>query len=360
MQRTYVIILAGGTGSRLWPSSRASKPKQFLDLLGTGQSMLQLTYQRFAKFIPPKNIFIITNKAYGKLVHEQLPFLGDTQIILEPIKRNTGAAVAYALFRLKAVDPGATVVISPGDNMIFDLEAFELAVRQSVEHVRKNDTLVTFGNLPKTPDHNTGYIQFLPSSDASSLFHKVKTFIEKPSPEFAYTFYKSGEFFQYTGHFITKLDFLLKAYQANLPDLYEALAEKESVFATPEEQKTMEQIYSFIDNVSFRSGVLYKLNNIKVMSCRFGWTDLTFWTEVHRSHEKDYVGNAVSGKQVVMYNSANCLVRVPQDKLVIIRDLDGYIIIDSEDVLMICPIEEESEIKSMLSSDRKIKIERYL
>lgn len=359
MQRTYVVILAGGTGSRLWPASKAAKPKQFLDLLGLGQSMLQLTFQRFAKFVPEKNIHIVTNRLYTKIVREQLPFLSDEQIITEPVKKNTGAAVAYAMFKLKHLDPGCTVILSPGDNMVFDLENFQVAMEQAIAFVRKHDVLLTLGKKPRLPDTTTGYIQYMNATEG--VGHKVKTFLDKPTAELANTLFRSGEFLQYTGTFVWKLDTILKAYREAMPDLFEAFSENESAIGTPEENKVMEKVFSFVENVSFRAGVIYKLpEKVRVMEAAYQWTDLTYWEEVWKAHEKDYVGNAVSGRDVLMYDSANCLVQVPSEKLVIIKDLEEYIVVDSGDVLLICPIAKEGEVKSILAASRKIKIEKYL
>ncbi len=359
MQRTYVVILAGGTGSRLWPASKAAKPKQFLDLLGLGQSMLQLTFQRFASFIPEKNIHIVTNRLYQKIVREQLPLLSDNQIITEPVKKNTAAAVAYAMFRLKYIDPGCTVLLSPGDNMVFDLDNFQVCMERAIAHVRKHDVLLTVGKKPHLPDTTTGYIQYVPSADG--IGHKVKTFLDKPTAELANTLFRSGEFLQYTGTYAWKLETIMKAYRDAMPDLYEAFSENESAIGTPDEPNVIEKVFSFVESVSFRSGVVYKLpEKVRVMISTYKWTDLTYWEEVWNAHDKDYVGNAVSGKNVLMYDSSNCLIQVPSEKLVILKDLENYIVIDSGDVLLICPIAKESEVKSILAASRKIKIEKYL
>lgn len=359
MQRTYVVILAGGTGSRLWPASKAAKPKQFLDLLGLGQSMLQLTYQRFAKFVPEKNIHIVTNRLYTKVVKEQLPFLAENQIITEPVKKNTAAAVAYAMFKIRNIDPGCTVILSPGDNMVFDVDNFQASMERAISLVRKQEVILTIGKKPHKPDTTTGYIQY--RSAADGFGHKVKTFLDKPTSELANTLFRSGEFLQYTGTFAWKIETILKAYKEAMPDLYEAFSENEAAIGTENETNIMEKVFSFVENVSFRSGVVYKLpEKVRVMEATYQWTDLTYWEEVWNAHEKDYVGNAVSGRDVLMYDSANCLVQVPSEKLVIIKDLEDYIVVDSGDVLLICPIAKEGEVKSILAASRKIKIEKYL
>ena len=349
MKNNFVLIMAGGIGSRFWPVSRSSYPKQFIDILGTGKTLIQHTYDRFTKIVPKENIFIITNDIYTGLVKEQLPDLTDEQILAEPIMRNTAPCIAYGCHKIQKINPDACVIIAPSDHLILDAEAFEKAINQSIETAASHDCLITLGIKPSRPDTGYGYIQFN-SATINGDFHKVKTFTEKPNVELAKTFIQSGEFLWNAGIFVWSVKSIIKAFSEHLSEINDVFKEGEAAFNTDGEREFIQRAYYQCTNISIDYGIMEKANNVYVLPTEFGWSDLGTWASVYELAEKDYVGNAViPADRVIMYDSSNCMVNVPKDKLVILQGLHDFIVVENNNTLLICPREEEQNIKQVVA-----------
>ena len=341
--------MAGGIGSRFWPISRSSHPKQFIDILGTGKTLIQHTYERFVKIVPKENIFIITNDIYTGLVKEQLPELADDQILAEPIMRNTAPCIAYGCHKINKINPNACVVIAPSDHLILNPEEFVKAINQSLQTASGHDCLITLGIKPSRPDTGYGYIQFN-SETINEDFHKVKTFTEKPNLELARTFVQSGEFLWNAGIFVWSVKSILKAFSQYLPEINDVFKEGESAFNTANERDFIQRAYYQCTNISIDYGIMEKANNVYVLPTEFGWSDLGTWASVYELAEKDYVGNAVMpAEKVIMYDSSNCMVNVPKGKLVILQGLHDYIVVENNNTLLICPRDEEQNIKKVVA-----------
>ncbi|HUH33489.1 MAG TPA: mannose-1-phosphate guanylyltransferase, partial [Daejeonella sp.] len=311
MKDNYVLIMAGGIGSRFWPISRTSHTKQFIDILGTGKTLIQQTYDRFIKIVPKENIFIITNDIYTTLVKQQLPDVADSQIMAEPIMRNTAPCIAYGCHKINKINPNACVVVAPSDHLILDPEGFVKAINQSLEAASEKDCLITLGIKPSRPDTGYGYIQFN-SPTINGDFHKVKTFTEKPNLDLAKTFVQSGEFLWNAGIFVWSVKNIIKAFSHYLPQINDVFQEGEAVYNTPAEQKFIQKAYSQCTNISIDYGIMEKADNVYVLPSEFGWSDLGTWASVYELADKDYVGNAVMpADRVIMYDSSNCMVNVP-------------------------------------------------
>lgn len=356
---TYVAIMAGGIGSRFWPQSRTAKPKQFLDILNVGRTLLQLTFERFAKIVPAENIYVVTNDAYATLVKEQLPALTDSQILKEPMRRNTAPCITYACDKIYAKDKNATIIITPSDHLILQEKNFLEVIDKCVNYVTDNGFLVTIGVKPTKPATGYGYIQF-EEEDAGAGFHKVKTFTEKPTVELAKTFLTSGDFLWNSGMFVWKAKTLLRAIVKHLPEVAEAFREGQHHYDKPSEQKFIREAYSQCTNISIDYGVMEKAENVYTLPAQFGWSDIGSWDALYDVYEHDYLGNAVSGKKVKIYDAAHNMIMVPNDKLVVVQGLDGYCVVDTGDVLLICQKDKEQEVKQITVDLKVADLDKYL
>ncbi|WP_026898431.1 mannose-1-phosphate guanylyltransferase [Daejeonella oryzae] len=348
-KNNYALIMAGGIGSRFWPISRTAFPKQFIDILGTGKTLIQHTYDRFLKIVPKENIFIVTNESYTDLVKEQLPDLEDQQILGEPIMRNTAPCIAYGCHKINQLNPDACIVVAPSDHLIVDTEGFVKYINQSLDTAANNDCLITLGIKPSRPDTGYGYIQFN-SSTLNEDFYKVKTFTEKPNLELAKTFVQSGEFLWNAGIFVWSSRNILKAFTSYLPEINDIFKEGDSLFNTSKEKEFIQSAYYQCTNISIDYGIMEKADNVYVLPSEFGWSDLGTWASVYELAEKDYVGNAViPSKKVIMYDSSNCMVNMPEDKLVIIQGLHDFIVVEDNNTLLICPRDQEQNVKKVVA-----------
>lgn len=358
MNNTYVAIMAGGIGSRFWPMSRIAKPKQFIDVLGTGQSLLQSTYTRFLPVCPKENIFVVTNEDYAVLVREQLPELPENQILAEPMRRNTAPCIALAANVIGQRNPDARMIIAPSDHLILNEKEFqEIAVNAS-EHVAAHDDLITLGIRPTRPDTGYGYIQY--EEEGESAFYPVKTFTEKPNLELAKTFMRSGDFLWNSGIFIWRVQTILDAFQQHLPEIGDAFREIRSHLGTAGEKEAIRKAYSVVTNISIDYGVLEKAENVKVYPASFGWSDLGTWGSLYEKHHRDYLGNAAHGHNVMIYDATNCMIVAPDDKLVVLQGLDDFIVIDTPDALLICQKEKEQFIREIAIDVKRKKGDRFL
>lgn len=355
----YVIIMAGGIGSRFWPMSRTNFPKQFHDILGTGRSMLQMTFDRIASFIPEQNILIVTNERYSDLVHEQLPQVRPEEVLLEPVGRNTAPCIAYAVFKLRQRDPSACVLVVGSDYHIQDTEAFRKDAELSLDECRIQPIIMTLGIRPTNPNTGYGYIQYIDEEEDEQPFYKVKTFTEKPSLELATTFVASGDFLWNSGMFTFSLDAILDAFKRYLPDMYDIFRDISSQLDGPGEGDAIRKTYSMCRNVSIDDGIMERAENIHVIPAGFDWSDLGTWGSVYEHLEPDYHANAIQG-EALTFESSNNMVRISDPKkLVVLQGLDEFIVVDTGDVLLICRKEKEQEIKAILREVKKRYGEDY-
>lgn len=349
MKNNYALIMAGGIGSRFWPISRTSYPKQFIDILGTGKTLIQQTYDRFLKIVPKENIFILTNDNYIPLVKSQLPGIKDEQILGEPIMRNTAPCIAYGSHKIHKINPDASIVVAPSDHLILDSEEFIRCINISLKAATKNDCLITLGIKPSRPDTGYGYIQYNTKTIQEDFF-KVKTFTEKPSYEIAKTFVQSGDFLWNAGIFVWSAENILKSFEKHLPEMNDIFKEGIDIYNTGKEKEFVQSAFTQCTNISIDYGIMEKADNVYVLPSEFGWSDLGTWASVYELSEKDYVGNAVSpSEKVIMYDSSNCMVNVPHGKLVVLQGLHDFIVVEDNNTLLILPRDQEQEIKQIVA-----------
>lgn len=354
---TYAVIMAGGIGSRFWPLSRTSKPKQFLDILDMGKTLIQMTYERYLPLCPKENIFIVTNEDYVSLVKEQLPDISENQILKEPSRKNTAPCVIYACHKIHSINKNAQVVVAPSDHLILRENDYINILKTGFEFCSKNNALVTLGIKPTRADTGYGYIQYL---DSDGDVKKVKTFTEKPTKEIAATFLKSGDFLWNSGMFLWTTKSILEAFEKYLPEMLEAFKNGDKYYNTENEFEFISEAYSQSTNISIDYGIMEKASNVHVIPSEFGWSDVGTWGSIYDIYEKDYLKNAVDGKLVKTYDASNNMISVQDNKLVIIQGLDGYCVIDTKDVLLIIKKEEEQEIKQITSDMKRIKLDKFL
>ncbi|WP_187261048.1 mannose-1-phosphate guanylyltransferase [Pontibacter beigongshangensis] len=350
-KNTFVVIMAGGIGSRFWPFSRTNYPKQFHDVLGTGESMLQMTARRFQNVCPPENIFVVTNKDYEALVKEQLPQLTDNQILLEPIGRNTAPCIAYASHKIALLNPEANLVVTPSDHVILKEEVFTSVVKEGLAAAAKDDVLITLGIEPSRPDTGYGYIQYI-DNDGSDI-KKVKTFTEKPNLELAQMFFDSGDFVWNAGIFIWSAKSILNAFRQHLSEISEVFEEGNTFLNTAQESNFIAKAYSQCRNISIDYGIMEKVDNVYVLLADIGWSDLGTWNSLYTIGEKEKDGNVVDG-DVLLYDTKDCIIKTPKERLVVVQGLENYIIAEYDNVLMICSKDEEQKVKEFMA-DAKAK-----
>lgn len=346
MAQNYVVIMAGGIGSRFWPYSRADKPKQFLDVLGTGRSLIQMTYDRFLNICPSSNVYVITNKRYYDLVKEQLPELSDDQILLEPIGRNTAAAVAYPAFKIKQRDPDGVMIVAPSDHIIFKEKVFEQNLGTAIKAAKGSEKLITLGIVPSRPETGYGYIQY--HSSPLKKVKKVKTFTEKPELELAQKFIDSGDFVWNAGMFIWSIKSITNAFYRYLEDMAVIFEEGANKYYTAEEQGFVDKAYTQCKSVSIDYGIMEKAEDVYMVKGNFDWSDLGSWESLHEIKEKDKNGNVIDGN-ALLYDSSNCYVKGPKETLIVAQDLDGYLITQSDNVVLICKKDAEKKFREFLN-----------
>lgn len=354
----YCVIMCGGIGSRFWPYSRSSRPKQFLDILGTGRTLIQMSYDRILPLVPAENILFVTNEQYAPLIREQLPDVNDSQILLEPARRNTAPCIAWAAYHIAALDPEASMIVTPSDHLITRETLFEEAVTKGFEFVENNDALLTLGIKPTRPETGYGYIQI------GELFqkgiHRVKTFTEKPNAELAKVFLDSGEFFWNSGIFLWSAKSIKQALERYAPDVVGTFQRGKELFGTPAERKFIEENFPGCMSISIDFAVMEKAENVFVEPVVFGWNDLGTWSSMRDHSPKNRDGNVTHNCEGLIYNSTGNIFAINDRKLVVVDGLNDYIIADTGDVLLICPIAEEQRIKQMVN-DVKLKFgDKYL
>ncbi len=355
----YVAIIAGGIGSRFWPKSRIGYPKQFLDILNTGKTLIQYTFERFEQFIPKENIFIVTSAEYACIVQKQLPDIDKDNIVSEPSRKNTATCIAFISFKIIQDNPEATLIIAPADHLILDNIAFEETCKKAIHFVENNNALVTLGINPTYPNTGYGYIQHEAESVEDTIF-KVRTFTEKPNLELAKTFLLSGDFLWNAGIFIWKVSTIIERFEMHQPEIYEIFSAEKEKFNTPEEQEALQKIYPLCTSISIDYAIMEKADNVFVIPSSFGWSDLGTWASAYDNLEKDYLGNAIAGDKVMVIDSTQCMISAPHEKLLVLQGLNDFIVVDTTDVLLICKKEKEQEIKEYVAEVKRNIGDKYL
>ncbi|MEX0986009.1 MAG: mannose-1-phosphate guanylyltransferase [Bacteroidales bacterium] len=351
----YAIIMAGGIGSRFWPLSRAKYPKQFLDILDVGETLLQLTFNRFSELIPPENIYIVSNAEYKTIISSQLPTLPRENILLEPFRRNTAPCIDYANFRILKKNPEARIIVAPSDHLIIKEKTFLEQVNRALEFVGDREALLTLGIEPSRPETGYGYIQAVqkPVKGYEDIgLKRVKTFTEKPDQEMAKVFFESGEFYWNAGIFFWTLPTIMKAFENYIPEVHTLFEKGIDFYGTDKEEKFIEETYERCKNISIDYAIMEKAENVYVLASDIGWSDLGTWGSLYEQMETDKQGNAVAGKYVFLYNSSGNIIHVPDDKLVLLQGLDNHIVVESDNVLLVCKKEEEQRIKEFVNDIR--------
>ena len=355
-KHNFLVVMAGGTGTRFWPYSREEYPKQFQDILGIGKTLLQLTVGRFESICPVENVYVVTNKRYQATIRKQLPQLGGHQILLEPIKRNTAPCIAYACYKIGARDSEARIIVTPSDHAIFEEKSLHKIVDKSLNEVKKGNKLITIGIKPTRPETGYGYIQFI---KGRGFLKKVKTFTEKPAMELATKFVDSGEFLWNAGIFIWNAQAIEAAVRSHLPDLDEIFAEVRSSFFTKKEQPAIDKAYSLCRNISIDYGIMEKSPNVYVALGSFGWSDLGSWDSLYDISEKDQSLNVIDGNAMSI-DSTECIINGPKDQLIVFEGLKGYLIAQCGNVTIVCRKDNEKKFREMVNRVKSEKGDEYV
>lgn len=346
MDKNFCIIMAGGVGSRFWPFSRNNRPKQFLDFFGTGRSLLQMTFDRFRQVVPAENILIVSNVIYKDLILEQLPEIQENQVLLEPHRRNTAPCIAYAVNRIKSITDQANIIVAPSDHLILRENDFLDTLRTGIDFIEKNDSLLTLGIKPSRPETGYGYIQI---DEGDGDLRRVKTFTEKPNADLAKVFFETGEFYWNSGIFLWNLKTIDQAFETLLPEVAAKFNEGKEVYNTTAEQEFIDRIYPTCINISIDYGIMEKASNVFVLCSDFGWTDLGTWSSLYEMSEKDDNQNVTLKCNTLYYNSDSNIVALPQGKLAVVDGLSGYLIAESDNVLLICKKDDEARIRQFVN-----------
>lgn len=342
----YVVLMAGGVGVRFWPYSRNAKPKQFLDVLGTGRTLLQSTYDRFAAICLKENIYVVTHQEHAHLVRDQLSDLNPNQILAEPMRKNTAPCIAYASYRIHQQNSEAVIVVSPSDHLILKEDEFHEIILKAAEQAKDQDKLLTLGIKPTRPETGYGYIQFLPDK---KLTKKVKTFTEKPELSMAKKFLESGDFVWNSGIFIWGVQAIVQAIQEHLTEMAEVFEECRPAFNSPEETEAIEKAYAQCKNISIDYGVMEKATNVFVCLGNFTWSDLGSWGSIHEISVKDEHNNVIKGK-TLMYDTRNSIIRASSpDKLIVVQGLNGYLVAEFGNVIIVCEKDQEDQFRRFVN-----------
>lgn len=360
MSENYGVIMAGGIGSRFWPMSRSSFPKQFHDILGLGKSLIQLTYDRLSKVCPEENILVVTNAAYLDLVKVQLPTISENRILLEPCMRNTAPCIAYANYKIAEESENANIIVAPSDHLILNEKEFIETIKLAFETAENTQSLVTLGIRPNRPDTGYGYIEF--DEEGGTEARSVKSVIqfrEKPDMRTAKVFLDRGNYFWNSGIFIWQLKDIQKAFSKDLPEITQLLDQGNGIYNTDKEKEFIERIYPDCSNISIDYGIMEKADAVKVILSDFSWSDLGTWGSLYTHIEKDDDDNALIGKDILMYDSSDNMVKVTTDKLVVLQGLDGYIVVETEEAFLVCKKSEEQKIKQIVGDLKSGGLESF-
>lgn len=347
MENNYLVIMAGGIGSRFWPMSSPEKPKQFLDVLGCGKTLIQLTLARFRTVVPPENVWVVTSRRYESLVREQLPDVPAENVLLEPCRRNTAPCICYVSWKIKKQNPRANIVVAPSDHVIGDVDAFRSAVSDALEFAAETDAIVTLGIKPTRPETGYGYIKAdlgFSSSRKKNIF-RVDEFREKPTAEVAESYLKQGNYLWNAGIFIWSVSTIINAFRVYEPELSEMFEDLMPCYDTPDEQAQIDKLYPECKDISVDYAIMEKTEEVFVYPADFGWSDLGSWGSLRQQIKQDAYGNACIGPDISLYDSHNCIVHATEEKKVVVQGLDGYIVAEKDGTLLICQLSEEQRIK---------------
>ena len=350
--------MCGGVGSRFWPFSKSALPKQFIDFFGTGRSLLQTAVDRMQGIVPMSNILLLTNESYEPLIREQLPEIEPSQILLEPARRNTAPCIAWAAHHIKAINPNAKMMVAPSDHLIINVEKFRQSVLDAFDFIESRDALVTMGIKPSRPETGYGYIQV--GEAVQGNFSEVKTFTEKPDENLARIFLESGEFFWNSGMFFWSADSILRALAACAPEIDAVFERGLEYFGTSQEMDYINSNFEACPSISIDFAVMEKARNVYVETVDFGWNDLGTWRSLYDNSPKNRDGNVTQQCKALMFNSHNNIVAIKGDKLVVASGLEGYIVADVDDALLIVPLEEEQKIKQYVNEVKSKLGDKYL
>ena len=339
--------MAGGVGSRFWPMSTAEKPKQFIDVLGVGKTLIQLTVERFGDLVSPENVWVVTNQKYAPIVEEQLPSIPKTNILCEPCRRNTAPCIAYVSWRIKSIDSKANIVVTPSDHIVTDATEFQRVIKECMRFTSETDAIVTLGMKPNRPETGYGYIQadLSTSSLRNKEIYRVDSFREKPDLKTAEEYIKKNYYFWNAGIFIWNVNTIVNAFRIYQPTMAKIFESMLPVYGTNKEQVLIDERFPECENISVDYAIMEKAEEIFVCPADFGWSDLGTWGSLHGQNKKDLYGNVTIGQDINLIESHNCIVHTTQEKKVVIQGLDGYIIAEKDDTLLICKLSEEQRIK---------------
>ena len=345
-KKNYVLIMAGGTGSRFWPKSRDHFPKQFLDILGTGKSLLQITYQRFLKLCPAENIFIVTNSQYRDIILDQLDSISSDQLICEPSRNNTAPCIAYASFKIAAMDPEANLIVAPSDHFILDEDIFTERIRFALAYTDKYDALVTLGISPTRPDTGYGYIRY--GKETQTGIYSVEQFKEKPGLQKAQEYLTSGDYLWNAGIFIWRASSIISALKKYAPEIHELFERGTHLYNKAGERAFIDANYASAPNISIDYAIMEQADNVYTIPADFGWSDLGTWASLYETAAKDQANNVIAARQIDVKDTHNSIIHINDDKIAVIRGLDNFIVVDQGNALLIYPKDQEQEIKEVV------------
>lgn len=349
-KKNHLVVMAGGVGSRFWPMSTNEMPKQFIDVLGTGKSLLQMTIERFNGICEPQNMWIVTNVKYVDIVKEQLPDLPADHILCEPCRRNTAPCIAYVSWKIKAIDPKANIVVTPSDHVVTDTIEFRRIITECLKFTGETDAIVTLGIKPTRPETGYGYIQadLSTSSLRNKEIFRVDSFREKPDLNTAQQYIKKNNFFWNSGIFLWNVSTIVNAFRVYQPKISKIFESLLPVYGTDKEQENIDKMFPLCENISIDYAIMEKAEEIFVCPSDFGWSDLGTWGSLLTQTKKDLYGNGCIGNDIQLYESKNCMIHTAQEKKVIIQGLDGYIVAENNDTLLICKVSEEQRIRQFI------------
>ncbi len=343
----HLVIMAGGVGSRFWPMSTTDRPKQFIDVLGTGRTLLQLTLDRFAGIVDPENVWIVTNMKYADIVHEQLPEVPRTNILCEPCRRNTAPCIAYVSWRIKKKDSKANIVVTPSDHIVMDTMEFKRVIAQCMKFTGETDAVLTLGMKPSRPETGYGYIQadLSYSSPRNKEIYRVDSFREKPDLETALRYIKNKSYFWNAGIFIWNVNTIVNAFRVYQPAMSKIFDDMMDVYGTEHEQEEIDRRFPECESISVDYAIMEKAEEIFVCPADFGWSDLGTWGSLLMQTKHDMYGNSIIGDNISVYDTSNCIIHAMNEKRVVVQGLDGYIVAEEDGRLLICQLAEEQRIK---------------
>ncbi|MDD4760042.1 MAG: mannose-1-phosphate guanylyltransferase [Bacteroidaceae bacterium] len=347
MGENYVVIMAGGVGSRFWPMSSEEMPKQFLDILGCGRTLLQMTFDRFTSICSVKNFWVVTSERYANLVHEQLPEIPEQQILKEPCRRNTAPCIAYVSWAIKAKNSCANIVVTPSDHVIVKVPEFVNCVSSCLSFSSETDSIVTIGIKPDHPETGYGYIQadLSYASPANKNIFRVNSFKEKPDYELAKLYIKENNFFWNSGIFIWNINTIINALRVYQPVLSKQFEDLRPYYATDKESQLINEVYPKCENISIDYAIMEKAGEVYVYPANFGWSDLGTWSSLKNHLSQDIHGNACVGQDVRLFETNDCMIHTSQEKQVVVQGLNGYVVVEKDGILLICKLSEEQRIK---------------